>query len=86
MPIDAAPSRTDVRPPTSARGRYGVLLVTTVLSLAVQGAVPPSPVQRVVVTVLAAASLLLAFHAARSSWRASSGPSSAASARAPRGR
>jgi hypothetical protein len=39
--------------------------VATVLSLAVQGAVPPSPAQQVVVTALAAASLVLAFHAAR---------------------
>jgi hypothetical protein len=48
-----------------SRGRYGLLLVAALLSLIVQGALPPSPVQRVAVTVLAAAALLLAFRAAR---------------------
>jgi hypothetical protein len=49
----------------SGRGRYGLLLVATVLSLGVQGAVPPTALQRVVVTVLAGAAMLLAFRAAR---------------------
>jgi hypothetical protein len=44
--------------------RYGLLLLATIASLGVQGIVPPSPVQEVVVTALAAASLVLAFRAA----------------------
>ena len=47
------------------RVRYGLLLTATVLSVAVQGIVEPGPVQQVVVTALAGASLVLAFHAAR---------------------
>jgi hypothetical protein len=47
------------------RGRYALLLVCTLLSLAVQGAVPPGPWHEVVVTALAAASVLLAFRAGR---------------------
>ena len=47
------------------RVRYGLLLLATVLSVAVQGIVDPGPVQQVVVTALAGASLVLAFHAAR---------------------
>jgi hypothetical protein len=47
------------------RVRYGWLLVATVLSVAIQGTVEPGPVQQVVVTALAGASLVLAFHAAR---------------------
>ena len=47
------------------RVRYGLLLLATVLSVAVQGIVEPGPVQQVVVTALAGASLVLAFHAAR---------------------
>jgi hypothetical protein len=43
---------------------YGFLLLATVLSVAVQGTVEPSAVQQVVVTALAGATLLLAFHAA----------------------
>ena len=46
------------------RRRYGVLLLVTFLSLGVQGIAPPGPVQQVVVTALAAASVLLAFRAA----------------------
>jgi hypothetical protein len=49
--------------------RYGLLLVATVLSLAVQGAVAPGPLQQVVVTALAGASLLLALRAANLSRR-----------------
>jgi Ion channel len=49
--------------------RYGVLLVTAVASLFVQGVVPPSDVQQVVVAALAGASLLLAFRAANLSGR-----------------
>jgi hypothetical protein len=44
--------------------RYGLLLVATLLSLAVQGIAPPGGLQQVVVTGLAGASLLLAFRAA----------------------
>ena len=50
---------------TGGRVRYGLLLVATGLSVAVQGTVDPGPVQQVVVTALAGASLVLAFHAAR---------------------
>ena len=48
----------------TALPRYGLLLLATAASLAVQGAVDPGPVQRVVVTALAGASLLLAFWSA----------------------
>jgi hypothetical protein len=44
--------------------RYGLLLVALFASLAVQGAVPPSPAQQVVVSTLVGGSLLLAFWAA----------------------
>lgn len=47
------------------RASYGLLLAACFVSVAVQGAVPPSPVQNVVVTALAAATLLLACVAAR---------------------
>ena len=47
------------------RGRYGLLLLVTTLLVAVQGALPPSALQRLAVTALASAALLLAFHAAR---------------------
>jgi hypothetical protein len=49
---------------TRRTGRYGLLLVATVLSVAVQGTVDPCAVQPVIVTGLAGASLLLAFRAA----------------------
>src|SRR5215218_10097209 len=49
--------------------RYGLLLSATVLSLAVQGAVAPGPLQQVAVTALAGASLLLALRAANLSRR-----------------
>ena len=55
----------DEDPERPRHGRYGLLLVATVASVAVQGAVAPSALQRVIVTALAAASLVLAFHAAR---------------------
>jgi hypothetical protein len=58
----ASPSASPVVEPP---GRYGVLLVVVLISLAVQGAVPPSPVQRVAVTALSAVSIVLAFRAAR---------------------
>ena len=45
-------------------GRYGLLLLATVLSVAVQGTVAPGAVQQVIVTGLAGACLLLAFRAA----------------------
>jgi hypothetical protein len=46
------------------RQRYGLLLVALFASLAVQGAVAPSPVQQVVVSALVGGSLLFAFWAA----------------------
>jgi hypothetical protein len=49
---------------TRRTGRYGLLLLATVLSVAVQGTVEPSAVQQVIVTGLAGAGLLLAFRAA----------------------
>jgi len=49
---------------TRRTGRYGLLLLATVLSVAVQGTVEPGAVQQVIVTALAGASLLLAFRAA----------------------
>jgi hypothetical protein len=49
--------------------RYGLLLVATVLSFAVQGAVAPGPLQQIAVTALAGASLLLALRAANLSRR-----------------
>ena len=52
-------------PDARARMRYGLLLIATVSSLAVQGIVAPGAVQQVIVTALAGASLLLAFRAAR---------------------
>jgi hypothetical protein len=56
-------------PDTRARMRYGLLLIASVSSLAVQGVVAPTAVQQVIVTALAGASLLLAFRAARLSPR-----------------
>jgi hypothetical protein len=41
-------------------GPYGWLLASLVASVAIQGAVPPSPAQRVVISVLLGANLLLA--------------------------
>jgi Ca-activated chloride channel family protein len=49
---------------TRRTGRYGLLLLATVLSVAVQGTVDPGAVQQVIVTGLAGAGLLLAFRAA----------------------
>jgi hypothetical protein len=51
------------------RARYGLLLLATFSSFAVQGVVDPGSFQRVAVTALAGASLLLAFRAARLSPR-----------------
>jgi hypothetical protein len=51
-------------PARAVRQRYGLLFVATIASLGVQGALPPSGVQQVVVTALAATTLLLAFRAA----------------------
>jgi|SRR5215212_5076970 len=44
-------------------GRYGLLLLATVASVAVQGVAEPGSVQQVVVTALAGGTLVLAFHA-----------------------
>lgn len=51
--------------PTADRrvGRYGLLLLATAASVAVQGIARPGGVQQVVVTALAGGTLLLAFHA-----------------------
>jgi hypothetical protein len=49
---------------TGGRVRYGLLLLATALSVAVQGTVEPSAAQQVVVTALAGVILVLAFHAA----------------------
>jgi hypothetical protein len=46
------------------RRSYGLLLLTAVLSLGLQGIVPPSALQQVAVTALAAAGVLLALQAA----------------------
>ena len=46
------------------RRRYGLLLIATLLSLAIQGAVSPGSVQQVVIVLLNGASLLLALRAA----------------------
>ena len=64
-PAESTPAGSGPRSPVGERGRYGVLLVATVLSLWVQGAVPSSDLQQVAVTGLAALGLLLAFRAAR---------------------
>jgi hypothetical protein len=47
------------------RERYGLLFIATIALLFLQGAVAPGKVQQVVVTALAATTLLLAFRAAR---------------------
>jgi len=68
-----APAPFRVVPAARARqavGHYGFLLVATLASLAVQGMVRPGGVQTVLVTALAALSLLLAFRAARLAPRA----------------
>jgi uncharacterized membrane protein YidH (DUF202 family) len=44
---------------------YGLLLCTVTASVAVQGAVPPSDAQQVLVSALLGASVILAFHIAR---------------------
>jgi hypothetical protein len=49
---------------TGGRVRYGLLLLATALSVAVQGTVEPSAAQQVVVTALAGVILVLAFYAA----------------------
>ena len=48
----------------AGRQRYGFLLVATILSVGVQGIVPPGDLKQVLVTALAGVSLLLAFRAA----------------------
>jgi hypothetical protein len=45
-------------------GSYGLLLLATVLSVAVQGVVQPGGLQQVLVTALAGGTLVLAFHTA----------------------
>ena len=46
-------------------GRYGLLLLVTVSSVAVQGVIQPGGVQQVIVTALAGGTLVLAFYTAR---------------------
>jgi hypothetical protein len=46
-------------------GRYGLLFLATVSSVAVQGVVRPGGVQQVIVTALAGGTLVLAFYTAR---------------------
>jgi Ion channel len=45
-------------------GRYGLVLLSTVLSLGLQGVAPPGPLQQVLVTSLAVVSVVLALRAA----------------------
>jgi Ion channel len=54
----------DVRGPRVEQHRYGYLLLSILLSLAVQGIVPPGSLEQVVVAALAAISVVLAFRAA----------------------
>jgi Ion channel len=58
VPADAVPGSH------AGSVRYGLLLATVFVAVGVQGVVPPSGVQQVLVAVLAAASLLLALLAA----------------------
>jgi hypothetical protein len=51
-------------PARAVRQRYGLLFIATIASLGVQGALPTGGVQQVIVTALAATTLLLAFRAA----------------------
>lgn len=53
-----------VNPSSRSRRRYGLLLTATLASLAVQGMLPTSAAQQVLVAALAGASLLLALRAA----------------------
>src|SRR4051812_50101457 len=46
-------------------GRYGLLLLATVTSVAIQGIAEPGPVQQVLVTATAGGTLVLAFRGAR---------------------
>jgi hypothetical protein len=57
--LEAAP-----RPPGDARQRYGLLLLSLVASIAVQGVARPTGVQQVVVSALLGINLLLALRAA----------------------
>ena len=57
------PASRSVRP--DGPRRYGLLLVSTLLALGVQGVAPSGRLQEVAVSFLAGASLLLAVHAAR---------------------
>jgi Ion channel len=61
---DAAILPRDAAEPRHGPRRYGLLLVCALLLLAVQGVVDPGGLQRVAVTALAGASLLLALRAA----------------------
>ena len=64
MDLPAAPDLLADAPDGEQRRRYGVLLVTTLALLGVQGIAPPSGVQQVLVSALAGASVVLAFRAA----------------------
>jgi len=52
-------------PQEERRGRYGLLLLATVTSVAIQGIAEPGPVQQVLVTATAGGTLVLAFRGAR---------------------
>lgn len=62
-PAAPGPARGD-RNRVRVRHRFELLLLITLTSFVVQGMVPPSDTQQVVVTALAGASLMLAVHAA----------------------
>ena len=59
----AAAGEARVRSRLDVQHRYGLLLFATVLLVAVQGIAPPGPLEHVVVTALAAASVQLAVRA-----------------------
>ena len=102
MPSGPGAMLPGVSGPALERQRYGFLLLSILLLLAIEGIVPPGSLQQVVVSALAAISVVLAFRAAGLSPAAHQGGrgarrhragrsawcahSAAASARAPRWR
>lgn len=62
--IPTEPGAPDAAASARGRQRYGLLLLSAILLLAVQGIVPAGDLQQLLVTALAGASLLLAFRAA----------------------
>jgi hypothetical protein len=63
-PVAALPATDDARDVRAERHRYGLLLVTLLVSLVVQGIAPPGRLQQLVVTALAGAGAALAVRAA----------------------